>query len=144
MTRILTKTALKITFAIIITSLVLSSFYYGYFALQDWRKKHWEDKVEMTVRYDTKVCEDNSYPLAVTIKNHSSGTIKVVYFNITVRLIGYSDNLNDLWRYKSDKIIKPEEAHTSCWQYKLRSNKKQYNDPRYLEFEIRDKRVNFF
>ena len=137
------KKAIKIILGIILIPVILIALLIGYLFLQDARERAQADKVEMVVKYDTKACSED-FPLAVVIRNNSDRTVNSIDFDITIRRKGYSKDLSD-WMidYESDKIIKPGDAHGSCWRYKLRSEYERYNNPKNLEFEIGYKSVRF-
>lgn len=88
---------------------------YAFIYLPDKNRKMLQEKIVVTVSYDTTKC-GVGYPLSISITNSSNKTISKVTWNIDAYQSGYSTNLasynND---YLCDKILKPGERWTLCY-----------------------------
>lgn len=123
---------------------VLAGGYIAYIIIEQKSKNAREEKVEITVKYDVEACAAQ-FPLHVIIQNGSDRTIYSIHFDIKVHRKGYSNNLNE-WSWiknESDKIIEPENFHSSCWHYKLKAGNERFNNPDNLIFEIGHKYIRF-
>jgi hypothetical protein len=75
------------------------------------------DKVVVRVQYGAERECPASHPLSVFIGNATDRTVNKVEFQLEVRRPGHSNNLIDgygVGTFRSDKIIKPNEAHSFC------------------------------
>jgi hypothetical protein len=98
-------------------------------------------KVIVSVAYDPNICSLKT-PLLVNIRNNSSKTITKVWWNVDIFVAGYSTNISGFDNsYSSDKILKPGEGWTSCYQ--LPSSLKVGNQPlNSLRYTISNQWVN--
>lgn len=126
---------------LVVVSLVVALL--AYFWLDSYLAEKEQEKVKMTISYDTEKCTDRKQPLYITIANDSKKVIKNTSFDIEITRKGYSNDLADYSDYKTDMIIEPSYVSSGCWSYGLKPENKNYNNPNDLEFEINHKRVTF-
>jgi hypothetical protein len=73
-----------------------------------------EKKVKIGIAIKT-TCP-NKMPLGVEVFNGSKKVIRRIDFNVDVTKAGYSTTLNDLQSYQIDKIMKPGESISYCFE----------------------------
>ncbi|MBT7558197.1 hypothetical protein HN615_14940 [Candidatus Woesearchaeota archaeon] len=121
---------------------IISGSYVGIKALQD---KSQRNKIEIKVEYNIEACKEEK-PLAILIKNSSNKTVNSVAFDIEIRRKGYSNNLakSSYLKYKTDKILAPDEVNIVCGRYELARGKERYDNPEELDFSIAEyKNIKF-
>ena len=121
---------------------VIALLYYACFYLPDQNRKILQEKVVVTVLWDTTKC-GVEYPLFISVNNNSNKIMSKVTWAVEAYKPGYSTNLagynND---YCCDKILKPGEIWTLC--YRVPSSLKAEAKPiSTLEYRIAYKNVYF-
>ena len=123
---------------IILTILAIVSFFV-YEKHRDALKK----SVAVSVVYSLSSC-NHSYPLLIGIRNNSSKTVKKVEWWIEVYIPGHSTNIAGVYNnYSCDKILKPGEVFTSCYELpgmRVRAKNLDFGSLRYV---ISSKYVDF-
>jgi len=88
--------------------------------------------------YVAPICDAAEHPVAVQVINNSSKTIEKVFFVLSAKQPGYSDNV--AWAESSnDKILKPGEAWTSCYAARTFGQ----HDPKALKWKMESWFVTF-
>lgn len=127
--------------ALVVVGLIVALI--AYFWLDNYLAEKEQDKVKMTISYDTEKCTDKNYPLYITVANNSKGAIKKTSFDLQITAKGHSDNLSSyLTDYKTDVIIQPNYVSSNCWGYTLKPEYK-YIIPEGLEFKISYQHATF-
>jgi hypothetical protein len=107
------------------------------------------EKVEITIKYNKKVCTDKKFPLYIQIRNNSNKTIVKTYFDVGIKLKGRSSDLKEYsyQDYSDDKIIKPNNTYKNCWRMpKFKTKYEEYETEKMLpklNYSIENKRINF-
>ena len=101
------------------------------------------ESVDTAIRHDPQFCESRSDSLLVRLGNEADRNINYTEFSVSARIPGFSNEVTlDSEPYQTDKIIKPGEAWTSCFEMPNLSNAGEDNLNR-LEWEVNVLRVYF-
>lgn len=98
------------------------------------------NKIEVKAEFDSNVCDDKDYPLAITIFNKSSKTIEYSTIDVKVSYIGYSNKLNYGY-FETDRIIESGTGIRNCW--KVRSDSSYSYNPVFLTGDGKTAKVTY-
>jgi len=128
-------------FVLIVAGLIYFIYY------QDSQRQKERDLVQLTIKYDEKKC-GNKFPLIITVENLGKKIVNRISWNIAAYRPGYSSNVikygygsySSNSPYSTDKILKPGEMITFCYQVPpLTGN----YDPLILRYEVINKAISF-
>src|SRR3954451_18854106 len=111
----------------------------GLFWLQYYWEQSAENQVALAFKYDAQACSPEK-PIAASITNNSGRMVASVFFDLSIRRRGFSNESGRLSSIRSDKILKPGESFSAC--YPLPSLRSAV-DPQEIEFEVAYKVVKF-
>ncbi|MFL5259715.1 MAG: hypothetical protein ACJ8AS_08165 [Hyphomicrobiales bacterium] len=111
----------------------------GFVWLQYYWEQSAEDRVVLAFRYDVQGCPQGK-PIAATITNNSARTVTSVFFDLSLKRRGFSNESGRLSSIRSDKILKPGEGFSGCYPM---PSLRETVDPQEIEFEVAYKVVKF-
>ena len=107
-----------------------------YFTILETHKKQKEAKVQVTAAYDLDHCKSQYFPIRVIILNNSESTVTKTEWRLEAFAPSRSSNLVKYAYLSSDRILKPHQTITLCYQVPDLSEKV---DPATLEWSaVRD------
>lgn len=131
---------LAIIIAAISALLFVGSKYEDY---QEEKKKKIEDKVSIKAFYPKEGPCEKEFPYQYIISNESGKVIEKVEFNVSIKKIGFSSELNGYTKIEEDKIIPNGEGWGRCFRASANGNYRKNLTDSDVEIEIKHKEITF-
>lgn len=131
---------LLIFIGVILSFIFFASKYEDY---QTAKKKKIEDKISIKAFHPKEGPCDKDYPYQYEIFNNSGKVVEKVEFNVSIKRIGFSNELNGYTKIEEDKIIPNGEGWGRCFRASANGDYRRNLTDGDVEIEIKYKEITF-
>jgi len=109
-----------VNFLLIVVAIVLSGVLILILIGVNLTRERDEEKVQVLIDLDPKICDDTNFPIAIIVRNGSSKKIEHTRVRLTAKRKGRSTDVAEHHALTDDHIINPGDFSAQCWRVRLK------------------------